>query len=436
MAGKRALVVDDSKSARVVLSRMLEKYGIAVDTAASAEDALEYLKSQRPDVVFMDHMMPGMDGLQAVKLIKANPDTATLPIMMYTSQEGELYVGQARALGAVGVLPKTVRPVDVTKVLYQLRLLPDRRDGARSPLQPVDATGQEEPLPAAATEVAPATDARWRSMLDAALREQSLELRRFVVSSLESQAHRLLAELRAREPEAPPLPLPPPETAPVRPWGWMLATAAALLACAALAFLQWQTLTTAREVEAARARLETESRSLRATLEQIRNSPAAAGVAAAATRQAPSEPEVITVPFGEPALAPVRLEAVRVLVTQLERVGFKGTVRVETFTGDFCLAGAADGDYMLADPTTPATRCVSAASRAEDSPSAERQPLAFVNLAASVRRRTDGAIDLVLAEGPESRRAAAYPPPAQSTAAQWNAVAAANNRLEITVIPR
>jgi len=47
--------------------------------------------------------------------------------MMYTSQEGELYVSQARALGAIGVLPKTVRPVDVSRVLYQLHLLPDRR---------------------------------------------------------------------------------------------------------------------------------------------------------------------------------------------------------------------------------------------------------------------------------------------------------------------
>ena len=71
--------------------------------------------------------MPGMDGFQAVQAIKSDAQTATIPLMMYTSQEGELYVSQARALGAVGVLPKTVRPVDVSRVLYQLHLLPDRR---------------------------------------------------------------------------------------------------------------------------------------------------------------------------------------------------------------------------------------------------------------------------------------------------------------------
>ncbi len=138
MARKRALVVDDSKSARVILSRMLEKYDIEVDMAESAEQAIEYLKSYRPDAIFMDHLMPGMDGLQAVQAIKSNPQTAMIPIMMYTSQEGELYVGQARALGALGVLPKQVRPVDVSKVLYELHLLPDRRDMSESALAPME----------------------------------------------------------------------------------------------------------------------------------------------------------------------------------------------------------------------------------------------------------------------------------------------------------
>ena len=125
--GKRALIVDDSRSARVILSRMLEQNGMTVDTAESAEQALDYLPASRPDVIFMDHLMPGMDGFQAVQAIKSDPLTATIPLMMYTSQEGELYVSQARALGAVGVLPKTVRPVDVSRILYQLHLLPDRR---------------------------------------------------------------------------------------------------------------------------------------------------------------------------------------------------------------------------------------------------------------------------------------------------------------------
>ena len=114
---RRALVVDDSKSARAFLTRILERYELAVDGVETAEQAIEYLTVQRPDVIFMDHLMPGMDGFQAVQAIKNNPRTATIPIMMYTSQEGELYLSQARALGAIGVLPKQIKHADVSQVL-------------------------------------------------------------------------------------------------------------------------------------------------------------------------------------------------------------------------------------------------------------------------------------------------------------------------------
>ena len=127
MSSKRALVVDDSKSARAFLSRILERHEITVDAAESAEAAIDYLTRNRPDVIFMDHMMPGMDGFQAVQSIKNNPRTSAIPILMYTSQEGDLYLGQARALGAEGVLPKQIKQADVTKMLFQLQLVSDRR---------------------------------------------------------------------------------------------------------------------------------------------------------------------------------------------------------------------------------------------------------------------------------------------------------------------
>src|ERR1700689_2120317 len=155
MSAKRALIVDDSKSARMFLSRILEKYELDVDTTETAELAIDYLAHHRPDVIFMDHLMPGMDGFQALQAIKSNPQTATIPIMMYTSQEGELYVGQARALGAMGVLPKQARAVAVSKVLYELHLLPDRGALAEPALVPVEigSGGQVErpPPPGAAS---------------------------------------------------------------------------------------------------------------------------------------------------------------------------------------------------------------------------------------------------------------------------------------------
>jgi len=123
MSAKRALIVDDSRSARTFLTRILERYDLQVDGAGSAEEAIKYLHSQHPDVIFMDHLMPGMDGFQALTAIKNDPRTAAIPVMMYTSQEGALYLDQARALGAVGVLPKQTRAGDVRGALEQLRLL-------------------------------------------------------------------------------------------------------------------------------------------------------------------------------------------------------------------------------------------------------------------------------------------------------------------------
>ena len=138
---KTALVVDDSKLARYVLKEMLLEQGIKVETAESAEEALGTLSAFKPDVIFMDHMMPGMDGFQAVQAIKSDPSTAKIPIMMYTSKDEGVYVNQARALGAVGVLPKKLKPVQLENVLKQLKLIPQNnaQPAVKKPLTEVTA---------------------------------------------------------------------------------------------------------------------------------------------------------------------------------------------------------------------------------------------------------------------------------------------------------
>ena len=427
MPGKPALVVDDSKSARVVLSRMLEKYGILVDSADSAEAALEYLKGRRPDVIFMDHLMPGMDGLQAVREIKAQPDLAAIPIMMYTSQEGEIYGGQARASGAVGVLPKSIRPIDVTKALYQLQLLPDRRDVEPSLLEPVGGTPAREPAPPPA-----------ESPVETLLKEQNQEMRRFVVTTLDAWTHRLVAELRPREnrvvvegdEESPPVPAAPRP----RLWPWKLATAAAAVALIALGALYWQARVAGRQAERAFQAVNASNETLTKAIEKWR---IAGETSADAAAQEGFRPLVLAVPFGEQALNPARLEAVRALVAQLERAAISGTVRIENFGGSFCLASAGQDGYSLAAPASPASQCDQVGNPFDDSQAAaSRQPLGFANLAASVKQRTGGAIRLELVPGPRERLAVAYPAIEQATAGQWNAAAQANNRIEISIIER
>jgi len=433
MAGKRALVVDDSKSARVVLSRMLEKYGIEVDSADSAESALEYLKDHHPDVIFMDHLMPGMDGLQAVREIKANPDLSSIPIMMYTSQEGEIYGGQARASGAVGVLPKSIRPIDVTKALYQLQMLPERRDGEPSALQSMNG----EPAGAGERAAAPAqgTDSRVRGLVETLLKEQVVELRRFMISALDAHTHRIVAELRPRPPQPEDEPVvagPQPPT--TKPWGWISATVSALVALIVVAVLYWQSVGATRQAERAFEAVTASNEALTQAIEKwrIATEHSTNGVGEEGLR-----PMVLAVPFGEQALAPARLESVRALVAQLERAAISGVVRIEIFSGSFCLASAGEQGYSLAPPASPAAQCEQVGNPIDETQGgAARQPLAFANLAASVRQRTGGAIQLELGPGPRERLAVSYPAIEQATAGQWNAAAQANNRIEISVVER
>lgn len=120
MTIRHALVVDDSKSARMMLQRMLSKMNVEADAVESAEEALQFLEHHQPDVIFMDHMMPGMDGLAATQLIKSNPRTAAIPTIMYTSKEGEEYQHMARSHGANGVLAKPASHEAIMAVIEAL----------------------------------------------------------------------------------------------------------------------------------------------------------------------------------------------------------------------------------------------------------------------------------------------------------------------------
>jgi CheY-like chemotaxis protein len=451
MARKRALVVDDSKSARVILSRMLEKYDIEVDMAESAEQAIEYLKNNRPDAIFMDHLMPGMDGLQAVKAIKGNPQTAMIPIMMYTSQEGELYVGQARALGAMGVLPKQVRPVDVSKVLYELHLLPDRRDMTEAALAPVELEGgtpiERAPAAVAVSRAAPAVD--WGRRLESAVKDQAVDLRRFIVASLDSFASRIVSDLRDSMPAPAMQVAPPPPARAARPaWPWAAAVAAAcviavsfaacwLLARGDLAKSRAEVAgLTSANAELQRAHLELSGtvKDLTAALESLSagngavlGAPGGAGLSAMASRAEP-------VPYGEIPFDRGRLDVLRDLLTKLEAQGFHGVVKITSLAGLFCLSGNAMDGFTPAGGSLPASKCDVVGNPFEETLSGQqRQSLAFANLIAGVRQRTAGAITVAIENAGSGRPSTPYPARSESlTAGEWNRVAAANNRVEFT----
>ena len=133
MSDPQALVVDDSRSARKVLERMLQKANLEVATVEHAEAAMEYLQEHQPAIIFMDHMMPGMDGLAAPATIKQQPQLAHIPTIMYTSKDDEDYIAQAKACGASDVLAKPAKQADLEKIINMYLAAESSSDEAAQP---------------------------------------------------------------------------------------------------------------------------------------------------------------------------------------------------------------------------------------------------------------------------------------------------------------
>lgn len=137
---RRALVVDDSRIARHVLSGMLDRLDFDVETVDSAEAALNRLSGELPQIVFMDHLLPGMQGLEAVRRLRARADATALRIVMFTSQDGDLFAAVARAAGADDIFVKTADSKALDEILGRLDLLPGRANA-------LPAQGNVVPLP-------------------------------------------------------------------------------------------------------------------------------------------------------------------------------------------------------------------------------------------------------------------------------------------------
>ncbi len=130
MSARKILLVDDSKSARYALRLLLKNHNLEVDTADSAEVALEKIQSELPDAIFMDHLMPGMNGFEALEALKKDPRTQHIPVVMCTSNDEEPYQRQAREKGALGILPK---PADQAKLGEVLQAIEAAINEARQP---------------------------------------------------------------------------------------------------------------------------------------------------------------------------------------------------------------------------------------------------------------------------------------------------------------
>jgi two-component system, cell cycle response regulator DivK len=104
--GHLVLVVDDEPDARELTAEYLALCGFRVIQAADGEEALRVVTLERPDVILMDLSLPGIDGVEATKRLKADPATSSIPVLIMTGMPEEV----ADRAGADGYLQKPCPP--------------------------------------------------------------------------------------------------------------------------------------------------------------------------------------------------------------------------------------------------------------------------------------------------------------------------------------
>jgi len=110
---KRILVVDDSATERHIIGEILTKQGFEVSFAESGEMGVARAKQDKPDLIVMDVVMPGLNGFQATRAISKDPDTQHIPIIICTTKDQETDKVWGLRQGAKDYLVKPIAAADL-----------------------------------------------------------------------------------------------------------------------------------------------------------------------------------------------------------------------------------------------------------------------------------------------------------------------------------
>lgn len=114
----KVLIVDDSPTETYKLTGMLEKNGHAVITAGNGEEGVSTAKAERPDLVLMDIVMPGLNGFQATRQLTKAPETSQIPVIIVTTKDQETDRVWGMRQGAKAYLTK---PIDEKELVATMK---------------------------------------------------------------------------------------------------------------------------------------------------------------------------------------------------------------------------------------------------------------------------------------------------------------------------
>ncbi len=133
----KILIVDDTPVVLDFLEVIFRQEGFDVDRAVGGYQALDLASATPPEIVLVDLMMPGIDGLEVCRRMRADPRTSRTPILVYSASAGDSIEAQARAAGADGFLGKTLHHAELVARVRDW-LAADSRPGGTGPEPLVD----------------------------------------------------------------------------------------------------------------------------------------------------------------------------------------------------------------------------------------------------------------------------------------------------------
>ena len=114
---EKILVIDDEPQILLMIAARLKANGYAVVTASSGAQGLKEVKTERPGLIFLDHVMPEMNGAEVLSRLKEDPATKDIPVVMFTADVKRVKVAEFQALGAADCIYKPFLPDElITKV--------------------------------------------------------------------------------------------------------------------------------------------------------------------------------------------------------------------------------------------------------------------------------------------------------------------------------
>jgi twitching motility two-component system response regulator PilH len=118
--GATVLIVDDSPTETTVFRNALVKAGFQVETASNGEEGVQAARKLHPDVILMDVIMPGLNGFQATRMLKKDPATAEIPVIVVTTKDQQTDRTWGLRQGAVDYL---VKPVDPNELVARVKVV-------------------------------------------------------------------------------------------------------------------------------------------------------------------------------------------------------------------------------------------------------------------------------------------------------------------------